>query len=94
MAKDLKSQPSKDVARPCYTLDMAGTTTVRLDDEDEAILALLADEYGGRSSVIRHALRALAAEHQRKDGLRSFLDEWGEDVSDVEVAAMTERFGL
>ncbi len=94
MAKDFKAPPLKDVARPCYVRDMAGTTTVRLDDEDEAILALLSEQYGGRSSVIRHALKALAADHQRKDGLRSFLDEWVEDVSNDEVAAMTERFGL
>lgn len=76
---------------------MSGTTTVRLDDEDEAILELLAAEYGGRSSVIRQALRSLAAERQRQDALRSFLDEWavdGQPISDKEVASMVERFNL
>jgi Arc/MetJ-type ribon-helix-helix transcriptional regulator len=73
------------------------TTTVRLDDDDEAILDLLAPEYGGRSSVIRHALRNLAAERGRLDDLRSLLAEWDADagpVSDEDVAAMTDRYGL
>ena len=38
------------------------TTTVRLDEDDEALLDMLAPEYGGRSSAIRQALRNLGAE--------------------------------
>jgi Arc/MetJ-type ribon-helix-helix transcriptional regulator len=74
-----------------------GATTVRLDDDDEAILDLLAPEYGGRSSVIRHALRTLAAERGRLDDLQSLLAEWDADaapVSDEDVAAMADRYGL
>ena len=73
------------------------TTTVRLDDEDEALLAMLAPEYGGRSSAIRQALRNLAADRKRQDALRSFLAEWdGEDgpLAEDEVADMAERYGL
>ncbi len=74
-----------------------GTTTLRLDDEDEALLDLLAPEYGGRSSAIRHALRNLATERQRQNALRSFLDEWDVEAGpsdDNDVAAMADRYGL
>jgi predicted transcriptional regulator len=73
------------------------TTTVRLDDEDEALLDLLAPEYGGRSSAIRHALRNLAADRKRQNALRSFLAEWdaGEGpIDEDDVAAMAQRYGL
>ncbi len=73
------------------------TTTVRLDDEDEALLDMLAPEYGGRSSAIRHALRNLAADRKRQDALRSFLFEWdAEDgpIEEQEIAAMAERYGM
>jgi len=73
------------------------TTTVRLDAEDEALLDMLAPEYGGRSSAIRQALRNLAADRKRQVGLQTFLEEWdAEDgrVDDGEVAAMAERYGL
>ena len=42
------------------------TTTVRLDDEDEALLDMLASEHGGRSGAIRQAIRNLAAERRRQ----------------------------
>lgn len=73
------------------------TTTVRLDDEDEALLDLLAPEFGGRSSAIRHALRNLATDRQRQNALRSFLDEWDAEegpIDDNDVAAMADRYGL
>lgn len=73
------------------------TTTVRLDDEDDAILDELAPEYGGRFSVIRHALRFLAADRRRQDALRSFLADWdAEDgpVNDHDINAMAERHDL
>ena len=73
------------------------TTTVRLDDEDEALLDMLAPEYGGRSSVIRQALRNLAADRRRQDALQSFLAEWDAEagpIDDEEIAAMADRYGL
>ena len=73
------------------------TTTVRLDDEDNAILDMLASEYGGRSSVIRHALRVLAADRRRQDALRSFLADWdAEDgpVNSQDIDALAQRYDL
>jgi predicted transcriptional regulator len=73
------------------------TTTVRLDDEDEALLDMLAPEYGGRSSAIRQALRNLAADRRRQDALRSFLAEWDAEAGptdDEDIAAMADRYGL
>ena len=73
------------------------TTTVRLDDEDEALLDMLAPEYGGRSSAIRQALRSLAADRKRQTALRSFLDEWDAEegqIDEEEVAAIAGRYGL
>ena len=73
------------------------TTTVRLDDEDEAILDMLAPEYGGRSSAIRQALRNLAADRKRQSALQSFLADWDTEagpVDDEAVAAMADKFGL
>lgn len=83
-------------ARPCYTRHMS-TTTVRLDDDDEALLDLLAPEYGGRSSAIRHALRELGADRHRQDALRQFVEAWEDQagpVDDGDVAAMADRYGL
>jgi Arc/MetJ-type ribon-helix-helix transcriptional regulator len=73
------------------------TTTVRLDDEDEAILDMLAPEFGGRSSAIRQALRNLAADRKRQDALRSFLSEWDAEegpIDEDDIAAMADRYGL
>ncbi len=73
------------------------TTTVRLNAEDEALLDMLAPEYGGRSSAIRHALRNLATDRQRQNALRSFLDEWDAEegpIDDNDLAAMADRYGL
>ena len=73
------------------------TTTVRLDDDDEALLDMLAPSYGGRSSAIRHALRTLAADRRRQDALQSFLAEWDEEtgpIADEDIAAMASQYGL
>jgi Arc/MetJ-type ribon-helix-helix transcriptional regulator len=73
------------------------TTTVRLDDEDEALLDMLAPEFGGRSSAIRQALRNLAADRRREDALRSFVDDWDAEagpVDEEDIAAMADRYGL
>ena len=74
-----------------------GTTTVRLDDEDEALLDLLAPEYGGRSSAIRQALRNLAADRKRQNALRSLLAEWDAEegpIDEEDIADMADRYGL
>lgn len=84
------------VAHSCYTPTMA-TTTVRLDAEDEALLDLLAPEYGGRSSAIRAAIRQLAADRKRQDALGQFLAEWDAEAGpadEAEISAMVDRFGL
>jgi predicted transcriptional regulator len=73
------------------------TTTVRLDDEDKALLDMLAPEYGGRSSAIRQALRNLAAERRRSDALHAFLadlDSHDGPVDDEDITAMVDRYGL
>ncbi len=73
------------------------TTTVRLDDEDEALLDMRAPEYGGRSSAIRQALRNLAADRKRQSALRSFLAAWDNEedpIDEEDVAVMAKRYGL
>ena len=80
-----------------YYVPSMSTTTVRLDDEDEALLDMLATEYGGRSSAIRHALRDLAANRQRQRALAAFLGEWdaeADPIDDQEITDMAERYGL
>jgi Arc/MetJ-type ribon-helix-helix transcriptional regulator len=72
------------------------TTTVRLDDEDEALLDMLAPEYGGRSSAIRQALRHLAADRSRHTALRSFVEAWDAEegpIDEEDVILMAERYG-
>lgn len=73
------------------------TTTIRLDDEDSDLLDILASEYGGRSGAISQAIRNLAAERERQEAFRSFLAEWVAEkgpVSEDDIAAMAERYGL
>ncbi len=73
------------------------TTTVRLNDEDEALLDMLAPKYGGRSSAIRQALRTLATDHKRQNALSAFLAEWDTEegpIDEQDIAAMAERYGL
>ncbi|MDH3302824.1 MAG: hypothetical protein OES24_20185 [Acidimicrobiia bacterium] len=74
-----------------------GTTTVRLDSDDEALLDMLAPEYGGRSSAIRQALRYLAADRTRQNALRSFLAEWEAEedpIDEADIVGMSERYCL
>ena len=73
------------------------TTTVRLDAEDGQILDRLAPEIGGRSGAIRVALRFLAADRERRDALRSFVEAWNAEAGPLDedaVAAMAARYGL
>ena len=74
-----------------------GTTTVRLDDEYEQILDKLAQEFGGRSSAIRQALRFFAADRERRAALSAFVEAWSIEAGPIDedaVAAVAERYGL
>jgi predicted transcriptional regulator len=74
-----------------------GTTTIRLDEDDEALLDMLAPEYGGRSSAMRQALRNLAADRRRHDALSAFVADWDlheGPIDDADIAAMADRYGL
>ncbi|WP_419842685.1 hypothetical protein [Candidatus Poriferisodalis sp.] len=71
------------------------TTTIRLSDEDRALLAQLAVDYGDQSRVIRHGIRLLAQEQRRRQALAQLVDEWeavAGPVDEAEVSAMTERY--
>ena len=74
---------------------MSTTTTIRLSNEERALLAELAQEYGGQSGAVRQGLRLLALECGRRKALREFLNEWAEEAgpSDPEeVEAMRRRY--
>ena len=88
--------PFQGVARACY-MSVMPRTTVRLDENDDALLGELAADHGGRSGAIRAAIRSLAAERHRMDELSAFVATWDAEVGPVdqaEVAAMVERYGL
>ena len=55
---------------------MAGTTTIRLSDEDRDLLSRLVPEFGDQSGVIREGIRVLAREQQRRQALEHLLSEW------------------
>lgn len=79
-----------------YTAPM-GTTTVRIDDEVEAMLDRLAVTYGGKSKAIRAAVRTLSAEVDRKESLADLLDAWATEagpLDDRAVDEMIDRYGL
>ena len=74
---------------------MGATTTIRLSDEDRGLLAQLVPEFGDQSGVIRHGIRMLAQEQQRRNALRELLRAWEFEAGPVDedaVAAMTERY--
>jgi Arc/MetJ-type ribon-helix-helix transcriptional regulator len=74
-----------------------GTTTVRLDNDDEQLLNKLAVSFGGRSNAIRLALRSLAEDVDRHDALGAFLAEWelqAGPVDETQVDAMSRRYKL
>lgn len=74
-----------------------GTTTVRLDLDDEQLLDKLAVSFGGRSNAIRLALRSLAEDVDRHDALSAFLAEWelqAGPVDETQVDAMSRRYKL
>ncbi len=71
------------------------TTTVRLNDEERALLDEFASEFGGRSGAIKQGIQLLAQEHHRRRALESFMDEWSAESGTPDpdgVAAMRERF--
>lgn len=71
------------------------TTTVRLDDEDRALLNEIAPEFGGRSAAIKQAIAMLADEHRRRRALEAFMEEWSAESGPPDpdgVVAMSERF--
>ncbi|WP_419947121.1 hypothetical protein [Candidatus Poriferisodalis sp.] len=75
--------------------DTAGTTTVRLDDEDQALLDEIAPDFGGRSAAIKQGIAMLADEHRRRRALEAFMEEWSAESGPPDpdgVAAMSERF--
>ena len=70
---------------------------VRLDNEDKAILAKLAAELGGASGAIRHALRVLHTDLERRKAFDAFLEAWDAEAGPVDeeaITAMAERYGL
>lgn len=74
-----------------------GMTTVRLDDDDEALLGRLAQVFGGRSNAIRHALRSLADQEARQGALEGVLAAWERTdgpVAELELDEMARRYGL
>ena len=84
---------------PYYTramvVRMGATTTVRLSDEERGMLAQLVPDFGDQSGVIKHGIRMLADEQQRRRALRELLSEWELDSGPVDegsVAAMTELY--
>lgn len=73
------------------------TTTVRFDEADERLLDELAATHGGRSNVLRQALRQYAAELDRRQALDEFLADWERESGAVDedaVAEMARRFDL
>ena len=78
---------------------MAGmtTATVRLNDEDSQMLDRLALEFGSKAGAIRHALRVLAADLDRRDAFNAFVEAWDAEAGPLDgemVAKMARRYGL
>ncbi|WP_419864287.1 hypothetical protein [Candidatus Poriferisodalis sp.] len=74
---------------------MSETTTVRLNDEERALLDELAAVYGGRSGAIKHGLQMLAQDRNRRLALADFMDAWSAESGPPDpegVAAMRKRF--
>ena len=73
------------------------TTTVRLDDNEEAELDRLAAIYGGRSNALREGLRRLTSDALAHSHLAKLLAEWeAEDgpVSEQAIAAAIRQYDL
>ena len=73
------------------------TTTIRLDELEEAALDHLAEIHGGRSNALREGLRLLAALTARREALAHFVSEWAAEsggVSDDAVSRMADNYQL
>ena len=71
--------------------------SVWLGKESRQLLDRLVPEFGGQEATVREALRRLAADHDRKQALRDFFEEWDAEAgpaSPDEVAAMAKHHGL
>lgn len=80
----------------CYVYGH-GNNDSSADPEEEELLDMLAERYGGRSAALRHAVRHLAAEQSRQQALQEALDDWALERGVVEEDAVVDairRFGL
>lgn len=71
------------------------TTTVRLSEEEERVLTALAEEYGGRSNVLREGLRILGERERQRIELGALLDEWEQEdgpLDPAEVERVRRRY--
>ncbi|HWJ96771.1 MAG TPA: hypothetical protein VNQ33_01355 [Acidimicrobiales bacterium] len=66
------------------------TITVRLDADDERMLDELAEIHGDRSTVVREAIRQMAASETRREGLGAFLDDWERELGPIDHAQVDE----
>lgn len=64
------------------------TTTVRLSEEEEQVLTALAEEYGGRSNVLREGLRILGERERQRIALGALLDEWEQEDGSPDPAEL------
>jgi predicted transcriptional regulator len=74
-----------------------GTTTVRLDADEERALDELAALHGGRSSALREGLRLLAASMRRQAALAELVHEWEAEagpVDDDAINRVADRYDL
>ena len=70
---------------------------MRLEKADRQILERLAPKFGGRAATVREALQRLAADHDRREAVDAFFEEWEAEsgpLSPDEVAAIAKRCGL
>ena len=70
-----------------------GTTTVRLDAEEERALDELAAVHGGRSSALREGLRLLAANTRRQAALAELVREWEAESGTVDEDTISRVAG-
>lgn len=84
-------------AQASNTFDDMARATVRLEKEERQILERLAPQFGGEAATIREALQRLADDHDRREAVNAFFEEWeaeSEPLSPDEVAAIAKRCGL
>ena len=79
------------------TVQAMAKATVRLEKEERQILERLAPKFGGKEATVREALQRLAADHDRREAVNTFFEEWeaeSEPLSPDEVAEIAKRCGL